>query len=73
MAKILACVSLSFFRYDLSIVSISYRDPISKVVCGLHCFSSEIIGKFVVNEHYVFHGDKDSLSLLGKIVFFVHV
>ena len=73
MAKILAYVRSGFLRYNLPVVFTSCREPISKVVGGLHCFSPEIIGKSVVNKHYVFYGNNGSPSLLNKTVFFVHI
>ena len=53
--------------------STSCREPVLKVVGGLHCFGPEIIGKSTVNEHFVLHCDNSSPSSFGKPVFFVYI
>lgn len=55
MAKVLAYISLGFFRYHLPVVFASCKESISKVIGGFYCFSPEIIGESTVNEHCVFH------------------
>ncbi len=73
IAKVLAYISLSSFRYNLFVISAFYKESILKVIDSLYCFNLEIIGEFTVNKHYIFHNNNDFLSLFGKTVFFIHI
>lgn len=73
MAKLLAFVSLSFFRYQYFMSFAFCREYIFKIVSSFHCFNLEIIRQPIVNKYYIFYYDNSFLSLFSQLVFFIYV
>lgn len=69
VVEVLVFVDLDFLGYDFLLVFTFYKEPILKLVDSFYCFSLEVIRKFAVNKHYIFHDKNSFLSLFDNTIF----
>ncbi len=69
VAEILAFISLVFLKYDSFMVLSFCKKPILKVVNSLYYFDLEAIKEFIIDKHYIFHGNNRFPSLFTRLFF----
>ena len=73
MTKVLAFISLCFFKNKFAMIFASYGKSVVEIVGCFHCFGPVIVEEVAINKHYIFHSNNGPSIFVRKSIFFEHI